>query len=335
MIILDNNKKNIVSSYDSIKFFIPNNNFRMSDDLYVYNIVDSEKKTIFVQTPFLLCPFAPHFITYANSKMYYFHTSFYNYNNDVLVQKFQAFITNIENKFSKWIDKKINTNFLWNYSFQGNHDEMSWKLTTKDIEKILIYDSEKNRIFIKDILPDQYIRFIVEIVNIWYRPKNQTAGLNYRIIQIQLSKTPYPNECIFENVQQQIPIIEPKQETPIIEQQEIIKQIPDDEQLQNFPLFAKYFKMLSVKIPKEAIKQKMIMNGLDPSIIELEPTGPIPQQYTHTVAKDDILQQSLNDGVELKQCVQQEKKIQKNGFAISLDEILKRIGSLKRINFSW
>lgn len=50
------------------------------------------------------------------------------------------------------------------------------------------------------------------------------------------------------------------------------------------PKYAKYFKMLKVGTPKEAVKMKMEQEGLDPAVIDLEPTQLIPEKEK---SKDD------------------------------------------------
>ncbi len=42
------------------------------------------------------------------------------------------------------------------------------------------------------------------------------------------------------------------------------------------PMYSKYFKMAGLGIPKPQVAQKMMMEGLDPSIIEMDPTAPSP-----------------------------------------------------------
>jgi hypothetical protein len=48
--------------------------------------------------------------------------------------------------------------------------------------------------------------------------------------------------------------------------------------LKDDPQYAKYFKMLKMHLPPPAVKQKMTSEGLDPSILDMDPEGPSPNQ---------------------------------------------------------
>jgi hypothetical protein len=44
--------------------------------------------------------------------------------------------------------------------------------------------------------------------------------------------------------------------------------------------FSKFFKMLSYNIPKQSVQHKMTSEGLDPSILDMDPEGPAPPGAT-------------------------------------------------------
>ena len=48
--------------------------------------------------------------------------------------------------------------------------------------------------------------------------------------------------------------------------------------LKDDPKFSKYFKMLKMHLPPPAVKQKMSAEGLDPSILDMDPEGLSPNQ---------------------------------------------------------
>jgi hypothetical protein len=49
-----------------------------------------------------------------------------------------------------------------------------------------------------------------------------------------------------------------------------------DLKLKEDPAFAKYFKMLAMHLPPPAVKQKMSAEGLDPSVLDMDPEGLSP-----------------------------------------------------------
>jgi hypothetical protein len=46
--------------------------------------------------------------------------------------------------------------------------------------------------------------------------------------------------------------------------------------LKDDPMFSKYFKMLKMHLPADAVKQKMSAEGLDPTILDMDPEGLSP-----------------------------------------------------------
>jgi hypothetical protein len=48
--------------------------------------------------------------------------------------------------------------------------------------------------------------------------------------------------------------------------------------LRDDPMFTKYFKMLKMHLPPPAVRQKMAADGIDPSILDMDPDGPSPNQ---------------------------------------------------------
>ena len=50
--------------------------------------------------------------------------------------------------------------------------------------------------------------------------------------------------------------------------------------LKDDPMYAKYFKMLKLGLPKDACKQKMATEGVDPNVMDLDPEGPSPNAAT-------------------------------------------------------
>jgi hypothetical protein len=53
--------------------------------------------------------------------------------------------------------------------------------------------------------------------------------------------------------------------------------------LKDDPKFSKYFKMLSMHLPKAAVAMKMTVEGVDPSVLDLDPNSPSPDQPQSTL----------------------------------------------------
>eukprot|EP00617_Octactis_speculum_P022014 CAMPEP_0185766450 /NCGR_PEP_ID=MMETSP1174-20130828/37315_1 /TAXON_ID=35687 /ORGANISM="Dictyocha speculum, Strain CCMP1381" /LENGTH=50 /DNA_ID=CAMNT_0028450153 /DNA_START=1 /DNA_END=150 /DNA_ORIENTATION=- len=46
--------------------------------------------------------------------------------------------------------------------------------------------------------------------------------------------------------------------------------------LKDDPEFTKYFKMLKMHLPKGAVAAKMVGEGKDPAVLDMDPEGPSP-----------------------------------------------------------
>lgn len=44
------------------------------------------------------------------------------------------------------------------------------------------------------------------------------------------------------------------------------------------PAFAKFFKMLKIHLPRGAVEQKMLSEGVDPAVLDMDPDEPSPNQ---------------------------------------------------------
>jgi len=55
------------------------------------------------------------------------------------------------------------------------------------------------------------------------------------------------------------------------------------------PKFAKYFKMLSMHLPRPAVEMKMKADGLDPKILDMNPDGPSPNQAKSEASKAPLI----------------------------------------------
>ena len=94
--------------------------------------------------------------------------------------------------------------------------------------------------------PNVYIRYIIHLESIWYF--EDTYGINWYIVQAEIKLPDILKNYSFYNENE--PIEEKKE--PSYEEQH----------------YGKYLKMLKMKIPEQAVKNKMIMDGIDPSILD-------------------------------------------------------------------
>ena len=75
----------------------------------------------------------------------------------------------------------------------------------------------------------------------------------------------------------------------------------DDEAvpLSYHPKYGKYFRMLSVRLPKDAIKAKMLQDGLDPTFLDKSPLVLVPRGPLNPKREVKVADEPENDGVTL------------------------------------
>ena len=142
------------------------------------------------------------------------------------------FINSIKEKTNRFSDNKC-------YNFRTKIHSMNGK------PYLRIFNSNRQTDIEQLLKPNCFIRYLIQLESIWFF--EDTYGINWFIAQAEiklpdiLQKYSFYNENVIE-------------ETPTISIEE--------------KHYAKYIKMLNMKIPPQAVKNKMLMDGLDPSIVD-------------------------------------------------------------------
>ena len=235
--------------------------------------INDEKLDIIIQSPNM--PIMNDIIEYETSKgkkKYFIDFSIKdeNVNNDIKL--FRKFIKKID-KFTKskiplWKKKtkKEPQNFSSSYkSDKNNQNFYRFRLNSmnNDID-ITVFDEKKQKLNKVNILPDIYASCIICLEALWMY--NDSYGYIFNVFQIKLIlKRVLTNYAFREEDNKEY------MNRENICNDKNIENNKDNNLLKDHPKYAKYFKMLKLKIPKASIKQKMTMDGLDPEIIDKDP----------------------------------------------------------------
>ena len=111
-----------------------------------------------------------------------------------------------------------------------------------------VFDSNRQTIKDQKLKPNLYIRYIIHLESIWFF--EDTYGINWYIVQAEIKLPDILKNYSFYNENELIE--EKKEKEPSFEEQH----------------YGKYLKMLKMKIPEQAVKNKMVMDGIDPSILD-------------------------------------------------------------------
>jgi hypothetical protein len=265
-------------------------------------------RSLLFKTPKLYMPFKPNT---TNNQGGYVRLSFDNLKIDYNLKLFYDFINNIDNYLQNEI---INSNII----NVKNKNDLNFKKTIKKTDgfpdyfnlnfntnDIRVFDIDLNNIPIENVEGNFYAYFVIELVGFYYNKKIKQFKLIWNLVQFKLDKTKnIIDECLFldeydpeNNLQIQIQkqkSISPQNTNET--SKDTIKQISNiidkpKEILKNNIILEKFFKMLSVGIPKPAIQHKMMLSSVDPKFLDYSPdtdinTLPIEMKQK-IIVKDD------------------------------------------------
>lgn len=310
--VLINKPDNIDFKY--IRFKKPFNIFNHTYKIDIKYNIEETIHPLIVQTPKLYIPFGVS--TFGLKK--YIDVSLGQQEDN---QEFLSFYNFIK-KFNKLIRKynvklpELISNKKFISCIKPGSGIFPERLTLNLYDDISIFDLNKTPININSIKSKTHGKFIFQISHIWVNEYNW--GCAFNILQIIIDPTITIKEYSF------------------IEDDEPSKCIKDD------PKYVKYFKMLSMGIPKQAIKQKIILDCLDPSIIDQDPNTKLNTKLNSNNNKDETqkpvnLLQEIKLGFALKKT---EPIIKKKKFSYTntnihvptLSQIKNARLSLKKIN---
>lgn len=294
------------------------------------------------QTPKLYLPFKPD----SN----YLSLSFYNHEYDPKNPEFEHFLTSLDN-------------YLISETIQKRLSKKGFKLKKRETRSVLYYPQNTNypvfllhyfqnrvKVYNQFRLPISweeiegrvYGYFIFELVGIWL--SNDKYGFSFDLKQAKF----YP-PIVFDDYMF-IDDDEPPLSTENLKvEDEIIR-------LRDYPPLAQYLKMMKIGIPKEGIKQKMMLTGVNPKLIDYDLSTPIrdipeindsvpkikkPVEETKQPSLSSILSKGLlgNHLKTLKKVTKVEekpkKKFKTHPFPVpDLEEIQNAIQRLKKVDES-
>lgn len=280
--------------------------------LYTTDDQKNQKPLIF-QTPKLYLPFKPD----AN----YLSLSFYNHEYDPKNPEFEHFLADLDKYLiSEPIQKKLS--------------RKGFKLKKREIRSalyypqninypvfllhyfqnsVLVYNQFKERITWGDINERVYGYFIFELVGIWL--SNDKYGFSFDLKQAKF----YP-PIVFDDY-----MFIDEDEPPRNQNQELEKEKEEEiiVRLRDYPLIAPYLKMMKIGIPKEGIKQKMLLTGVNPKLIDYDLSTPIRDIPEIKDSSDNKDNKNSSQEKASKDSQEEGKEEQKNGQK-SLSSILSK-----------
>lgn len=228
-----------------------------------------EKSKLIIQTPIM---YIPNSLIYFNEKPY-LELSFNNQENDDDVAEFNTWIKHLEDLLIKMIKRRTTlsldkSNFVSIIKTGFKSNKLIVPINMNISKCILSDDGKKNKfLFNWEIPVPTYGISIIWIKNIWI--KNGKWGVNLFM---------YASRVMNSHILDPIDFLGENGDNKTIKTIDVIKQFAPNEKMSitisEVPDYNMFFRMLKMGIPKDAIKQKMTLAGVDVKIIDYPPETP-------------------------------------------------------------
>ena len=230
-----------------------------------------EKTKLIIQTPLM---YIPNSMVYFNEKPF-LELSFNNEENDSDVSDFRKWILALEEVICKLIKKRTSlgcTRENINSVLKPGNGRVSTKLlvpVSLNISRCILNDDNKRNkiLFNWDIPVPTYGISVIWIKNIWV--KKGRWGLNLFT---------YATRVMNSHILDPVDFLGADNDTKSIKTNDIINKFHKDEKMSilvgQVPEYTMYFKMLRLGIPKDAVKQKMILVGVDSRVLDYPESAP-------------------------------------------------------------
>ena len=261
-----------------------------------------EKTKLIIQTPLM---YIPNSMVYFNEKPF-LELSFNNEENDSDVSDFRKWILALEEVICKLIKKRTSlgcTRENINSVLKPGNGRVSTKLlvpVSLNISRCILNDDNKRNkiLFNWDIPVPTYGISIIWIKNIWV--KKGRWGLNLFT---------YATRVMNSHILDPVDFLGADNDTKSIKTNDIINKFHKDEKMSilvgQVPEYTMYFKMLRLGIPKDAVKQKMILVGADSRVLDYPESAPYASvlhyisnpHLTYTISNSNTPPISLLSGI--------------------------------------
>jgi len=257
--------QNSVSQYSNTNTILINENESRSQDA-----VDDKTKFI-IQTPLM---YIPNSIIYLNEKPF-LELSFNNEDNDVEISQFRKWIVELEEYIYKLIKRRTSLGITregLNSIIKPGYNNVSTKILVPinmNISKCLLNDNNRKNKFLFnwEIPVPTYGISIIWIKNIWV--KKGRWGLNLFM---------YASRVMNSHILDPIDFMGETHDNKSIKTVDVINKFQKDEKMSiligQIPEYTMYFRMVKMGIPKDAVKQKMSLMGIDSRVIDYPDSTP-------------------------------------------------------------
>ena len=213
----------------------------------IYNYpIKYMNNSLIIQTPILTMPFGK----YSYGPNSYIDASFINDAVDKDMVCFKDIVSKT-NKFAINYISKMNKKIKFISSIKNSNELYSDRIRLNIQEDILVFNERKQLLEHNYLKAKAYVKFLISPIHIWQN--DNKYGISWSILQAKV----YPQTVI-----NMYSFLDDKEDIQT-------EDIPNNSnKYKSHPKYKKYFKMISCGVPKEAVKHKMILDNLDPNVLD-------------------------------------------------------------------
>jgi hypothetical protein len=255
-----------------------------------------EKTKLIIQTPLM---FIPNSIIYFNEKPF-LELSFNNEDNDKDVLAFKNWFIQLEEYVYKLIKRRtslgITKEGMITSIKTGNGRSVSTKLLVPiniNVSKcVLNDDGKRNKILFNWEIPvPTYGISIIWVKNVWV--KRGKWGINLFMYATRVMNSHFLDPVDFLGVDT---------DNKSVRTVDVISKFQKDEKMSilvgQVPEYSMYFKMMKLGIPRDAVKQKMMLLGIDSRVLDYPETASYAS-VLHYISNPHLTYKSINSSIPL------------------------------------
>lgn len=300
----------------------------INHNLKIIPIKYKKHYNLIIQTPIMGIPFN---INIYKGK-YYLSLSFQNYDIDDEMKYFFDKINTINKKIKSYLSKK---NKECDYSFDdsiktNNEYPPIIRVNIPDYDKLLVFDEQKNQIGVTKVNKKTQCYSIIHLSHIWNH--NMDYGISWKLLQLRMieNQVSLSTYSFIEKIVLKRGDEKDHEETDHSLNNSV--EIKEEDKIKNHPDFKKYFTMLKFGVSKEAVRNRLLLDGLDTNIADIDPESATPSAFK------DQESTNVSDGFNFEEVSLSEvsyiQKLKDNNKNVpTLQDILEGKANLTKTNY--
>jgi hypothetical protein len=284
-----------------------------------------KQRGLMVQLPYLFMPFDPRPMGLRKEIML-FGLSFDNVERNDANRKALEFLQELDERCKTLVESKEVVISWVPLLLPTNRGFPPFcRLSCHNPNKTLAFNAEKETIRLDNLSGKVYARVILSFDGVWLNTSTKQSGIDANVVQVQVQPASVSRSILdtYSFVDDILPVGD------------------DDRKPEDHPLFGKYFRMLSMGVPDQAVRQKLRLCGLPEDVLDsrsyasLDATAEASRGTGSANGGDDLFSASITGGVvELRQrpvsTDPSPRNIEPVTFAVSQGDVVTALKSLRR-----